>query len=120
MSLVSSMGEAMLLPQHLPLELRVRLMRGRVASRAIAEPEAAAEAMADHALPPGPWREHRARLLDRAEAEYFSALMAHTGGDAALAAELSGLKTARLYELLGKHGLVKGRRPIAQFPEKPE
>ena len=31
MSLVAAQGERMLLPQHLPLELRVRLMRGAVA-----------------------------------------------------------------------------------------
>ncbi|SNR88886.1 two-component system, NtrC family, response regulator [Humidesulfovibrio mexicanus] len=107
MSLVSAMGEAMLLPQHLPLDLRVRLMRGRVASRGLSPVEGGQERAAGTL---GTWREHRARLLDRAEAEYFSALMDRAGGDAALAAELSGLKSARLYELLGKHGLVKGRR----------
>jgi len=116
MSLVSALGEAMLLPQHLPLELRVRLMRGSVAARGYqAAPQAKEELAA-----PGPWREHRARLLERAEAEYFSALMTRTGGDANLAAELSGLKTARLYELLGKHGLVKGRRAGVAFPGKAE
>ncbi len=116
MSLVSALGEGMLLPQHLPLELRVRLMRGSVAARGYQTAPHGAPDLA--AL--GPWREHRARLLEKAEADYFSALMARTGGDACLAAELSGLKTARLYELLGKHGLVKRRRGGAAFPVKPE
>ena len=116
MSLVSALGEAMLLPQHLPLELRVRLMRGSVAARGYQAAPQGNPALA--AL--GPWREHRARLLEKAEADYFSALMARTGGDACLAAELSGLKTARLYELLGKHGLVKNRRGGAAFPVKAE
>ncbi len=116
MSLVSAQGEAMLLPQHLPLELRVRLMRGRVASRSFA----GSAAQEDGLALPGPWREHRSRLLEKAEADYFAALMAHTAGDTALASELSGLKTARLYELLGKHGLVKGRRGPSGIPGNPE
>ncbi|MDP2848391.1 MAG: sigma-54 dependent transcriptional regulator [Humidesulfovibrio sp.] len=114
MSLVSARGEAMLLPQHLPLELRVRLMRGRVSSRSFAQAHPVPES---RLAVLGPWREHRTRLLDKAEFEYFSSLLASTGGDVGLAAELSGLKTARLYELLGKHGLIKTRRPMAGIPE---
>ena len=114
MSLVSAQGEAMLLPQHLPLELRVRLMRGRVSSRSFAQAHPVLES---RLAVLGPWREHRARLLDKAEAEYFSALLASTGGDMGLATELSGLKIARLYELLGKHGLVKARRATAAILE---
>lgn len=117
MSLVSALGEAMLLPQHLPLELRVRLMRGRVGSRTFAE---APPVLKSGLTILGPWREHRARLLEKAEEDYFSALMSQTGGNAGLASELSGLKTARLYELLSKHGLVKGRRGTGSLPEKPE
>jgi len=113
MSLVSAHGERVLLPQHLPLELRVRLMRGRVASHS-----APAELAPLSSL--GSWRAHRARILEQAENAYFSALMTRCGGDAALAAELSGLKTARLYELLGKHGLVRGRRGDRSIPGKPE
>jgi hypothetical protein len=41
-------------------------------------------------------------------------------GDTALASALSGLKTARLYELLGKHGLVRTRRSVPAVPEFPE
>jgi len=117
MSLVSAQGEAMLLPQHLPLELRVRLMRGRVSSHGFAEAQPVLKTKLTVA---GPWRTHRAQLLDKAEAEYFSALMVQTRGDAALASEVSGLKTARLYELLGKHGLIKGRRGAEPFPENLE
>jgi len=117
MSLVSAQGEAMLLPQHLPLELRVRLMRGRVSSRGLAE---AQPVLKTRLTVTGPWRMHRAQLLDKAEADYFSALMAQTKGDTVLASEVSGLKTARLYELLGKHGLIKGRRGAEPFPENLE
>jgi two-component system NtrC family response regulator len=122
MSLVSAHGEKMLLPQHLPIDLRVRLMRGQVSGRADAPLKAEdgpPQATAD-APRLAPWREHRARVLDRAEAEYFGRLMEHTGGDAASAADISGLKTARLYELLGKHGLVRGRRGHQDIPENPE
>jgi len=117
MSLVSALGERVLLPQHLPLDLRVRLMRGRVASRSF---PAAPLQDCGQPLTPGPWRAHRARVLEKTEQDYFSALMAHARGDVVLAAELSGLKTARLYELLGKHGLVKGRRMPGGILEKME
>jgi two-component system NtrC family response regulator len=116
MSLVAAHGERVLLPQHLPLELRVRLMRGRVGSHAFA----AAEPLASTVGAIRPWREHRSSVLEKAEKDYFSALMAFAGGDAALASDLSGLKSARLYELLGKHGLVRGRRLAEGIPENPE
>jgi len=116
MSLVSAHGERVLLPQHLPLELRVRLMRGRVASRAYAEPVPLASTLGGIR----PWRAHRAGILEKAEKDYFVALMAFACGDANLASELSGLKSARLYELLGKHGLVRGRRGWDATPEIPE
>jgi two-component system NtrC family response regulator len=89
-------------------------MRGRVSSRSFAQAHPVPES---RLAVLGPWREHRTRLLDKAEFEYFSSLLASTGGDVGLAAELSGLKTARLYELLGKHGLIKTRRPMAGIPE---
>jgi len=121
MSLVSAHAEQALLPQHLPLDLRVRLMRRSVADRAEAVQTTAA---ASGALTPGgapwPWRAHRARVLDEAECAYFAALLQQTGGDAAQAAQLSGLKSARLYELLAKHGLLKAKRGAAPLPEFPE
>lgn len=136
MSLVAAHGERVLLPQHLPLELRVRLLRGQVGAHAVPAvsigltdaglAEAGVAEAAPEKVPapaggvPSRWREHRAAVLERAEREYFSALMAYTDGDAVLAAELSGLKSARLYELLGKHGLVRGRRSSGVFPEKAE
>ncbi|OGR35015.1 MAG: hypothetical protein A2051_10390 [Desulfovibrionales bacterium GWA2_65_9] len=113
MSLVSAHGEHILLPQHLPLDLRVRLMRRSVSDRAEAGQGAAldqADHMPGHSGVPMPWREHRLRVLDKAERAYFSALLRQTGGDAAQAAQLSGLKSARLYELLAKHGLLKAQR----------
>ncbi|MDR3639880.1 MAG: sigma-54 dependent transcriptional regulator [Humidesulfovibrio sp.] len=116
MSLVAAHGEKVLLPQHLPLELRVRLMRGQVASRAFA----AHPLLASTVIDLRPWREHRVDVLEKTEKDYFSALMAFTAGDAAQASELSGLKSARLYELLNKHGLVRGRRVQENTPESPE
>jgi len=131
MSLISAHEEGMLLPQHLPLDLRVRLMRGQVAARPAdaaapaATPPASPERSALDGTQLAPWREYRARVLDQAEADYFSALMEQTAGDASRAAQRSGLKTARLYELLGKHGLVplrrgRGRRGAHEIPGFPE
>lgn len=119
MSLVSALGERVLLPQHLPIDLRVRLMRGRVSARPD-PPMAETPATAATAARLPPWREHRAAVLEQAEAAYFTALMNQAGGDTALASTLSGLKTARLYELLGKHGLVRARRGAPGIPEFPE
>jgi two-component system NtrC family response regulator len=114
MSLVAAQGERTLFPQHLPLELRVRLLRGRVALRANAN------AAAEPGRAIGPWREHRATVLHKVEHDYFAMLMTMTDGDTSQAAEIAGLKSARLYELLGKHGLLKQRRGPEAVPEKPE
>ncbi|MDP3427226.1 MAG: sigma-54 dependent transcriptional regulator, partial [Humidesulfovibrio sp.] len=123
MSLVSAQGEEALLPQHLPLDLRVRLMRRSVTDRADVGHAAALAPDGRGAAPPGelkPWREHRAQLLGEAERAYFSALLRLTGADAAKAAQLSGLKSARLYELLAKHELLRARRGQTRIPEFPE
>ena len=117
MSLVSAHGETELLPQHLPLDLRVRLVRDRVGTRpgAPGPPARRANPAGSPAQPlPGtalaPWREHRGEALDGVEAAYFSELMRQAGGDAVRASAISGLGLARLYELLSKHGLCKVRR----------
>jgi two-component system NtrC family response regulator len=123
MSLVSAQGEQTLLPQHLPLDLRVRLMRRSVTGKTEAGFAAALAQGGNGGAPSGalkPWREHRAQLLSEAERAYFSALMGLTGADAAKAARLSGLKSARLYELLAKHDLLKARRGQISTPEFPE
>jgi len=120
MSLVSAHDDPVLLPQHLPLDLRVRLMRRSVTDRAEAG-QGQAAGQADGQLAEfRPWREHRAQLLDKAEYAYFSALLQQVDGDAAQAARLSGLKSARLYELLAKHGLLKASRRKTSIPVLPE
>ena len=123
MSLVSAQGDEALLPQHLPLDLRVRLMRRSVSDKAEAGLAATLVQDASQGAQPGklkPWREHRAQLLGEAERAYFSALLRLTGADAAKTAQLSGLKSARLYEILAKHGLLKARRGQTHIPELPE
>jgi len=123
MSLVSAHGDEALLPQHLPLDLRVRLMRRSVTDKAEAGLAAAPDQEDSRGAQSGklqPWRAHRAQLLGEAERAYFSALLRMTGADAARAAQLSGLKSARLYELLAKHGLLKAKRSQTDIPEFPE
>lgn len=120
MSLVSAHDEPVLLPQHLPLDLRVRLMRRSVTDRAEAGQGQAADQADGQLAEFRPWREHRAQLLDKAEYAYFSALLQQADGDAAQAARLSGLKSARLYELLAKHGLLKASRRKTRIPVFPE
>ncbi len=122
MALVSAQGESELLPQHLPIDLRVRLVRHQVAGRAATAPTpllapqtawgtAAPErpGQAPQAATTSTWKDYRARIVDEAERAYFSELMERCSGDASQAANLSGLKPARLYELLSKHGLRRLR-----------
>jgi len=120
MSLVSAHGDQVLLPQHLPMDLRIRLMRRSVAGRVETGHQAAEADTGERLQAPMPWREHRAELLDKAEREYFSALLRQVDGDAAQAARLSGLKSARLYELLSKHALLKANRRHSRIPGFPE
>jgi len=121
MSLVAAQGERALFPQHLPLELRVRLMRGSVALRALSSgADSGGVRPGEPPRPLEPWREHRATILQKVERRYFEALLTLTAGDAAQAAVISGLKSARLYELLAKHGLLKARRGESLIPETPE
>ncbi len=122
MALVSAQGESELLPQHLPIDLRVRLVRHQVAGRAATAPTpllapqtawgtAAPErpGQAPQAATASTWKDYRARIVDEAERAYFSELMERCSGDASQAVGLSGLKPARLYELLSKHGLRRLR-----------
>jgi two-component system NtrC family response regulator len=58
------------------------------------------------------WKEYRDKAMDVVERLYFRDLMNHCRGDVQKACEISGLKPARLYQLMQKHGIARpGRRP---------
>ncbi len=104
-SLASAQEEPILYPQHLPVELRVQIARDAAAPAA--PPDSGGMPMSDLQ----PWREYRDKAMDVVERLYFRDLMNHCRGDVQQACELSGLKPARLYQLMQKHGIPRpGRR----------
>jgi two-component system NtrC family response regulator len=54
-----------------------------------------------------PWREYRQKTMHQVEKRYLKDLMQSTGGDILAACEISGLKRARLYQLLKKYRIGK-------------
>ena len=105
-SLASAQEEPILYPQHLPVELRVQIARDAAA------PAVPADSGGGMPMPDlQPWKEYRDKAMDVVERLYFRDLMNHCRGDVQKACELSGLKPARLYQLMQKHGIPRpGRR----------
>ena len=97
-SLVSAHEEPTLYPKHLPVELRVHTAR-----RGMRPPGPAP--MRDDAPATPPWKTFRAMVLDDAERTYFGNLMTLTDHDVNAACDVSGVKKARLYQLLKKHDI---------------
>jgi two-component system NtrC family response regulator len=54
-----------------------------------------------------PWREYRQKAMHQVEKRYLKDLIQSTGGDIIAACEISGLKRARLYQLLKKYSIGK-------------
>jgi two-component system NtrC family response regulator len=117
-AVIAAQGEPTLFRRHLPVDLRARIAREAVADRRRSprRPAPAPEAPTrprpgaaggDEGFPS--WRDHRAKALAEVEQRYFSELLRRTGGDRQAACRLAGLRPARLYELLGKHGLLGPR-----------
>ncbi|NJB67709.1 two-component system NtrC family response regulator [Desulfobaculum xiamenense] len=101
-AILAAGGEPTLHPQHLPVELKVCYMRGAMGDAG--ESAQDREPQGHVSGQPMAWREYRRRVLDEAERRYMADIMRHAGGDARRAMELSGLKSARFYQLLRQHG----------------
>jgi two-component system NtrC family response regulator len=101
-SLASAQAEPTLYPPHLPMDLRVKLVR-EAARPSAGPPGDGREGMPMPELQP--WREYRDKAMDVIERLYFRDLAAHCRGDMIHACRVSGLKPARLYQLLKKHGV---------------
>jgi two-component system NtrC family response regulator len=54
-----------------------------------------------------PWREYRQKTMYQVEKRYLKDLIQSTGGDIKAACDISGLKRARLYQLLKKYNIGK-------------
>ncbi|MBI5518969.1 MAG: sigma-54-dependent Fis family transcriptional regulator [Desulfovibrio sp.] len=102
--------QEMLLPAHLPQELRIQMLRSRVG-------RAATKGQAPREHTPEPlvsWGEYKKREQDRIEQAYVDGLIEASGGDIRLAIQISQISPSRLYGLLSKHGRSLGQRAGGQ------
>jgi two-component system NtrC family response regulator len=104
-SITKAGRENILYPRHLP-----RMIRSRVARRAMEEPHAAETghdiAMGDRERFPD-LKTYRAAQTARIEEHYLARLMDLTNGDIRRACALSGLSRARLYTLIKLHRIER-------------
>ncbi|MHC1699522.1 MAG: sigma-54-dependent transcriptional regulator [Humidesulfovibrio sp.] len=99
--------EEMLLPAHLPQELRIQMLRARV-GRAGQTPVPGAPAQA--AGPLSSWNEYKKQEQERIESAYVDGLIRASHGELRQALHISGLSPSRLYGLLSKHGRSLGEK----------
>jgi len=95
-SIAAALHENILYPKHLPTHIRVHLIRGAVNKKD------------DIAIPPvnmTSLKERRELVYAREERQYLQDLMSITGRNIREACEMSGLRRARLYQLIKKHGI---------------
>jgi two-component system, NtrC family, response regulator len=96
-ALAAAHNETMLYPKHLPMHIRVRLIRGVVSKKDdIAKPSAKMMTL----------KERRDSVFAREERQYLQELMALTAGNIKEACKTSGLGRARLYQLIKKYGIA--------------
>lgn len=106
----SAPDEEMLLPAHLPQELRIHMLRARVertnqgaaGGKPIAEPQASA--------PLTSWNEYKKQEQERIEIAYLDGLITQCSGNLRQAIHVSGLSPSRLYGLLSKYGRSLGEK----------
>jgi two-component system NtrC family response regulator len=89
-----------LYPKHLPEHIRTRNLK--LASSAEKQTPAGDSLAIKHGRSLPSWKEYRQQALETIEKRYLKDLMASTNEDIKIACEVSGLKRARLYELLKK------------------
>lgn len=93
-----------LYPKHLPEYIRMHNIVGRPESEKC-------EDMASFQTPVGQadlfptLKQYRSRAIENAESRYIIELMNRCGGDVDQACQVSGLKRARLYQLIKKYGV---------------
>ena len=100
-SLAAAQNDPVLVPAHLPTNIRVSLARASVPNR---EPSVEKPGTAgDEPFPS--LKEVRLQAVAEVESRYLRDLLAEAGGDIQQACALSGLSRARLYALLKKYDL---------------
>jgi len=95
-AVAAALNEPILYPKHLPTHIRIHLARDAVQKKD------------DVTLPRGTMgtlKERRESVFAREERQYLQELMDVTGGNMMKSCEISGLRRARLYQLIKKHGI---------------
>lgn len=110
-ALAAAAGQSTLFAAHLPLELRVHVMRSAMEKGQspplpqvshLQKTPAPQQPAAPPAQPPWPsLKEHR----NTAERDYLEGLLRHVHNDIRTAATTAGISRGHLYELLKKHGI---------------
>ncbi len=95
-ALVAAHNETILYPKHLPMHIRVRLIRNTVSRKGdIIKPSVKMVTL----------KELRDSVFAREERQYLQDLMALTSGNIKEACKTSGLGRARLYQLIKKYNI---------------
>jgi len=112
----TSSTEEVVMPWHLPVELRAVLMRNSLMGKG-AVPGAPHPTSPD--LDGRDWKSFRSESLDTIEQTYFRSLVQSCEGNIASILAISGLSQAQLYRLIKKHGLSLRPRPASPPDERP-
>jgi two-component system NtrC family response regulator len=96
-------SDAVLVPKHLPLNIRVHMARKSLITDTRAS--AAQNNPAEEILPK--WQNYRERSVSSAEKNYLHQLMSIVGNDIKKACKISGLSRTRVYQFLKKYPLSK-------------
>ncbi|MCP4687477.1 MAG: sigma-54-dependent Fis family transcriptional regulator, partial [Desulfobacterales bacterium] len=100
-------GCPILYPKHIPEHIRAHMI---TKASARSNPSAPRPNAPSGVLPGGfpTLKQYRAGVIETAEKRYLNELMTFCAGDVDRACRVSGLKRARLYQLLKKYDIAKG------------
>ncbi|WP_243366410.1 sigma-54-dependent transcriptional regulator [Fundidesulfovibrio soli] len=112
----ASSTEEVIMPWHLPVELRAVLIRNSL--KGTREGTGASHPPAQ-AFDGREWKHYRKESLETIEKSYFRSLVQSHEGDIASILAVSGLSQAQLYRLIKKHGLSLRPRSAASQDHRP-
>lgn len=98
-AVAAAVHDHILLPLHLPVELRIQLSQAPFLAPARSDAELKINEKISASLPA--FR----KLIESTEQRYFQDLISHTKGSIKASCEISGLSRSRMYGLLKKHNI---------------
>ncbi|BCS54445.1 sigma-54 dependent transcriptional regulator [Geobacter sp. SVR] len=120
-AIVAARSEVILFPKHLPMQIRIEVMRSSLRKDSLVPPaEPAAEQAEPKDLPK--IQAFRDSVYNRAEQQYLHDLMVQADHDIGRACRISGLSQSRLYALLKKQSTPpdKHLKPRPSHPAEAE